>query len=194
MATLSGQVDIVANSIKIVQGDQLVDVSGGAGQTGPAGPPGSPGPTGPAGIGPTGAAGVAGPTGIGQTGATGPAGSGGSLTTFEQQWLDNARTNIQVNSSGVQEILMDVDDYIRAKDSQGNSLAVFAANTSNNHTVTFFGDRAFFKQRSNNLDVLELVSDQTANFSNHLRVLNAGRLGIGTVSYTHQTLPTTPYV
>ena len=180
MATLSGQVDIVANSIKIVQGDQLVDITGGAGQTGPAGPAGSPGPTGPAGapgsIGPTGAAGQGTPGVAGPIGPTGPAGSGSSLTTFEQQWLDSARTNIQVNSSGVQEILMDVDDYIRAKDSQGNSLAVFAANTSNNHTVTFFGDRAFFKQRSNNLDVLELVSDQTANFSNHLRVLNTGRL------------------
>ena len=111
---LSGQTDIVANSIRIVQGDQLVDITNvvGGGQTGPAGPAGIPGPTGPAGapgsIGPTGAAGqgVAGPTGgIGPTGATGPAGSGSSLTTFEQQWLDNARTNIQVTSSGVQEIL-----------------------------------------------------------------------------------------
>ena len=98
------------------------------------------------------------------------AGSGGSLTTHEQSWLDDARTSILVNSEGVQELTMGVDDFIRAKDASGNSLAVFCPMDANGKTVMLYGsDKMLFQNRSN-VTAMELRNDLTSLFKNHMHL------------------------
>ena len=96
--------------------------------------------------------------------------SGGSLTAAEQTFLDNARANITALSTGIDEMTMTNDAFIRAKDSSNNSLAVFCPIDANNRTVMLYGsDKMLFQNRSN-ATACELRNDLTSLFTNHMHL------------------------
>ena len=193
MASLTGVNEVVANTISLIDGNvvQNIDerfIKVGEGPGGPKGDKGQIGLKGAKGTSATGIKGEKGHQGIqGLSGGSGPtgakgdkgaSGSGASISTADQTWITEGRSNLTQDNlgaatGGITALRFANDGYIRARNSSGTDELFLYPRTNGNTSILKYGSAGLQIKNNSDATSIDVNNDGTTDFLNNIRIFKA---------------------